>query len=161
MEILRACFGEGESLTPLQMAARAFVTFFCALLLIRIAGMRSFGKKSAFDVANGIMLGAVLSRGIVGASPWGATLAAGLVLVLLDRFLALLAQRSRVLEKLIKGDSLVVYEHGRPDDRAMRWSGVSEHDLKEAVRGRVAGDSLEHARKIVVESNGDISVVER
>ena len=102
-------FGEGEQLSPLQMGCRAFVTFFAALVLIRFAGMRSFGKKSAFDIANGIMLGAVLSRGIVGASPWGATLVAGLVLVALDRLLALVGLRSRKVDRILKRESLVVH----------------------------------------------------
>jgi uncharacterized membrane protein YcaP (DUF421 family) len=153
-------FGEGEHLDALQMGARAFVTFFCALVLIRVAGMRSFGKKSAFDIANGIMLGAVLSRGIVGASPWGATIVAGLVLVLLDRTLAMMVQRSRRLERLVKGESVVVFAHARPDTAAMRRVGVTDRDLMEAVRKRIATGSLDAVDRIVIESSGELTVVE-
>ena len=38
------------------MSARAFVVYFIALLLIRISGKRTFGKKSAFDITITIVL---------------------------------------------------------------------------------------------------------
>jgi uncharacterized membrane protein YcaP (DUF421 family) len=60
-------FGRGEDLTALQMSVRSFIMFFIALALIRIGGMRIFGKKTAFDNILVIMLGAVLARGVVGA----------------------------------------------------------------------------------------------
>jgi uncharacterized membrane protein YcaP (DUF421 family) len=49
MTLLQTLFGEGEHLNPVQMGLRALVTFFVALLLIRVAGMRTFGRRSAFD----------------------------------------------------------------------------------------------------------------
>lgn len=67
--MIEAILGSGEHLDPLQMATRALLLFFIALLLIRIGGLRIIGKKSGFDLAIVIMMGAVLARGIVGASP--------------------------------------------------------------------------------------------
>lgn len=49
METFLFLFGEGKDLNTLQMSCRAAVSFFVALLLIRIAGQRTFGKGSAFD----------------------------------------------------------------------------------------------------------------
>jgi hypothetical protein len=69
METLIALFGEGKDLDSLQMAARATVVFFGALILIRISGRRSFGQRSPFDYVVAILLGATLSRVIVGAGP--------------------------------------------------------------------------------------------
>src|SRR5947207_3800715 len=97
MGTLENIWGSGEHLTALQMSCRAFVMFFIALALIRIAGMRTFGKRSAFDTIIGIMLGAILIRGVIGASPFLSVVAAGFVLVLLHRLLAWLSVRNETL----------------------------------------------------------------
>src|SRR5215831_11046179 len=70
MEWIRILFGEGKDLDCLQMSCRAVVAFFITLVLIRMAGIRTFGKKSAFDNVIIIMLGSILSRVVVGASPF-------------------------------------------------------------------------------------------
>jgi uncharacterized membrane protein YcaP (DUF421 family) len=70
MDILQTLVGEGEKLTVLQMSVRAFVMFIITLVLIRFAGLRTFAKQSSFDNIIVIMLGAVLARGVVGASPF-------------------------------------------------------------------------------------------
>jgi uncharacterized membrane protein YcaP (DUF421 family) len=68
MEILATIFGVGSELEPGQMAARAVVMFFVTLVLIRLSGRRSFGQRTAFDACTTVLLGAVLSRGLVGVS---------------------------------------------------------------------------------------------
>src|SRR5436853_1529747 len=95
-------FGSGEQLTPLQMGARAFIMFFITLALIRIGGMRIFGKKTAFDNILVIMLGAVLARGVVGASPFFSTVAAAAVMVIIHKILALLAMKYIWIGKIVK-----------------------------------------------------------
>ena len=75
MNILQTLVGEGEKLTVLQMSVRAFVMFIITLVLIRFAGLRTFAKQSSFDNIIVIMLGAVLARGVVGASPFWSTVA--------------------------------------------------------------------------------------
>ena len=100
MDVLIAIFGEGKDLGSLQMAMRAVAVFFAALILIRISGRRSFGQRSPFDYVVAILLGATLSRVIVGASPATPTFMASLVIVLLHRALAWTCVRSRWLESL-------------------------------------------------------------
>jgi uncharacterized membrane protein YcaP (DUF421 family) len=82
MEWIKIVFGEGKDLDTLQMSCRAVVAFLITLLLIRIAGIRTFGKKSAFDNVIIIMLGSILSRVVVGASPFIPTTVACLAFVL-------------------------------------------------------------------------------
>ncbi len=70
MDILTTLFGHGKDLDSLQMICRAIVSFFLTLVLIRIAGIRTFGKKTPFDNVITIMLGSIFSRVVVGASPF-------------------------------------------------------------------------------------------
>src|SRR5690606_35119085 len=111
-----AIFGNGENLGPLQMALRSFVMFFITLTLIRFGGMRIFGKKTAFDTIIIIMLGAVLARGVVGASPFFSTVAAAAMMVAIHKVLALLAMRFIWVGKIVKGIHRTLYENGEMDE---------------------------------------------
>src|SRR5438128_1388621 len=111
-EFLIRIFGTGDELSPLNMTARSFVMFFIALVLIRISGMRSFGSKSAFDNIIVIMLGAILSRAVVGASPFISTVAAGITICVVHRLLAMLSTRFHTISNLLKGKDIILYKDG-------------------------------------------------
>ena len=78
---------DSHTITALQMTVRAVLVFFAALALLRVSGKRTFGTNAAFDMVVKIMLGAVMSRAVVAASPFWGTLLAGFVLVGLHRLL--------------------------------------------------------------------------
>src|SRR5215217_3758447 len=103
MELIHSLFGEGKELTAVQMGSRAVVIFFVTLALIRIAGMRSFSMKSAFDNIIAIMLGAIMSRPVVGASAFFPTIVAGLVIALVHRLLAWAGMYNKRLNHQIRG----------------------------------------------------------
>ena len=87
MDTLLFLFGEGKDLNPLQTAMRAVVVFAIGLALVRLSGRRSFGQRAPFDFVVAVLLGATLSRAIVGASPFVATISASLALVAVHRLL--------------------------------------------------------------------------
>jgi uncharacterized membrane protein YcaP (DUF421 family) len=159
MEILEQIFGAGKELTGGQMCARAFVTFFITLALIRLAGMRSFGKKSAFDTVITIMSGAVLSRVIVGASAFVPTVAAGVVIVVVHRLIAWVSLKSELVEKIVKGEHRLLYSKGEINWKNMERSSVSERDLIESVRLMANKNSLDEIEEAYMESSGEISVI--
>src|SRR5262245_30911133 len=133
---LHDVFGEGRDLNALQMGSRAFVLFFLMLAYVHIAGMRAFGRKSAFDTIIVITLGALLSRVVVGVSPAIPTIVAGAVFVVLHRVVAIATSAVPALEQLIKGKQTVLYRGGIFDLKAMRRAGISRADLEEAVRSK-------------------------
>lgn len=159
MEYLINLFGTGENLASGQMALRAFAMFFVALILIRISGMRSFGSKSAFDNIIVIMLGAILSRAVVGASALGPTICAGISLCITHRVLAMLSARFHTLSDLLKGKDRVLYKDGELYRDNMMKADISKGDLEEGVRLAGNASSFEKIKEVRMERSGQISVV--
>jgi uncharacterized membrane protein YcaP (DUF421 family) len=159
METLLRVFGEGKDLTVLQMSARAVVIYFIALLYIRISGRRTFGKKSSFDTTIAIILGAVLSRAIAGASPFLPTIAASLVLVLIHRYLAVFIIHNKHFSKFIKGERRVLYQNGRINDANLKKCLMTYEDMLSDVRLKTHADNLDEVDAVYMENSGELSVM--
>src|ERR1700712_4547819 len=104
MKTLVEIFGEGKDLNVLQMSSRAIVIFLIALVLIRISGRRSFGIRTPLDNIIVISLGAILSRAIVGASPFLPVVIACFTIVILHRFLGWLISNNERLSEILEGN---------------------------------------------------------
>ena len=129
--MLDTLWGDGQDLTVAQMALRAFAMFFVALALVRIAGMRAFGRKSSFDTIVAVLLGAILSRAIYGASPTLPIIAACAALVMVHRLIALLTARYPGFEQLVKGPKIVLFRDGVELTSLAHRHGISRTDLLE------------------------------
>jgi uncharacterized membrane protein YcaP (DUF421 family) len=160
-DTIEVLFGHGSHLDCLQMSSRAFLTFFVTLALLRVAGVRTFGKRSAFDNVIIIMLGSVLSRAVIGASPFIPTCVGCLVFVLIHRALAWLSQRKDWIGRVVKGQPEKLFADGRPLAKNMARSMISEKDLLESLRLQLNQDSFEQVREMFLERSGDISVVKQ
>ena len=153
-------WGHGENLPALAMAVRALSMFFLVLLQIRLAGARSFGLKSSFDNVVVIMLGAIAARGVVGASPFGSTVAACAVIVLVHRILARLCVTREWLAKLLQGERVPLYVGGRLQCDNLKITSVSEQDLLEAHRLETRTRALSPREEAFLERSGRISFVD-
>src|SRR5579871_208635 len=149
MNLLHTLFGQGKDLNGLNMVCRAVVSFFLTLLLIRIAGIRTFGKKTPFDNVITIMLGSIFSRVVVGASPFVATTLACLAFVLIHRLLAWASLYNETIGRWIKGEASTLYADGLPNEKNMRAARISKKDLAESIRQQINEDSLEHVKEII------------
>jgi uncharacterized membrane protein YcaP (DUF421 family) len=161
MEWIRVVFGEGKDLEWWQMSSRAVVAFFITLLLIRIAGIRTFGKKSAFDNVIIIMLGSILSRVVVGASPFIPTALACLAFVLVHSLLARISVYNDFVGGLVKGEKASLYADGRKNEKNMKRSRISDKDLLEGLRLKINEEDFDKVKEIFLERNGEISVVKK
>ena len=158
--VLERLFGEGTDLNPLQMALRAVIVFLVALALIRASGRRSFGHISPFDACMTVLFGAILSRAVVGASPFLATIAAAAALAVTHRVLAIASVRWRPLEHLVNGHEVEIAARGALDPSAMRRALVTEEELKKEMRKRFGRDDLGRLRRATLERDGSIAVSE-
>ena len=159
--LLYTLFGEGKDLNALQMGCRAFVLFFITLLLIRLAGMRAFSQKSAFDSIIVIMLGAVLSRPVVGASAFLPTLVAGAVLAGVHRLLAIICIYNDTLGHIIKGRAIILFKDGELEKRNMLMCSVSYKDIMEEVRLVLNESTMNNVKEVLMERSGKISVLKK
>jgi uncharacterized membrane protein YcaP (DUF421 family) len=152
---------DSHTITVLQMTVRAVLVFFVALALLRVSGKRTFGANTAFDMVVKIMLGAVLSRAVVAASPFWGTLLAGFVLVGLHRLLAWAAFRSEAIGRLVKGEAVVLAENGQLNQANMRRNHITENDLREGLREGGNIGAVQDAEAVRLERDGSISVVKK
>jgi uncharacterized membrane protein YcaP (DUF421 family) len=158
---LNELFGRSDDLTALSMTLRSFMMFFVALALIRIGGMRIFGKKTAFDNILVIMLGAILARGVVGASAFFSTVAAAAIMVVIHKILALLAMKHIWVGKIVKGIHRSLYKDGKMNTKNMKIAAISKDDLMEGVRLEIHSDSLDDVQEAIIEKNGEVSIVKK
>ncbi len=161
MNDLREIFGQGTHLTILQMCMRAGLMFFITLILLRLSGKRAFGMRMPFDNVITILLGAILSRAVVGASPFIATVCGATVIVILYRLCAWISLYNDAFGTLIKGSSKILYENEKLNDKNMKNAMITEKDLMEGIRENSNLESKEKAEKVYVERNGSISVVKK
>ncbi|MFT4152614.1 DUF421 domain-containing protein [Parafilimonas sp.] len=161
MNVINFLFGEGENLNMFQMCVRAFTMFIIMLILIRFAGMRTFAKRSPFDTIVTIMLGAILARGVVGASGYVNTIVASGVIVVMHRVVAWLSVKSRKFEKLVKGTYIKLYNNGALIQDALERTGMSENDLHESLRLETRKLTLAEIDTAFLETNGRISFILR
>ncbi|HEY5462894.1 MAG TPA: YetF domain-containing protein [Hanamia sp.] len=161
MEIINNLFGHGSDLNTLQMSLRAFAIFFIALILIRLTGMRAFGIKSAFDTCIIIMLGAVLSRAVVGASPFIPTIIASTFLVVIHKIIAEISVTNQTLSHLVKGRPLSLYKDGILNNKNMRKCSLSYGDVMEEIRLTLNQNTLDGIDEIFMERTGKISMIEK
>src|SRR4051812_653785 len=96
-ELLEKYFGVNEQISILEITVRSVVMFLVTFFMVRFAGMRQFRKNSAFDMVITFLIGGVLSRGVVGASPMIATLVSTLALIMLQKLFYKVAFTSKRL----------------------------------------------------------------
>jgi uncharacterized membrane protein YcaP (DUF421 family) len=145
-------------LSILQMMMRALVTFLLALLIIRMAGIRSFGSKSAFDIVLSITVGAVLSRCITGHYSYIACVSAAATLALMHRIFAVISFQSRFMSKLIKGQSDTLLKKNKINLKNMKKHHITMEDLMQALHKKGFSD-LEEIEEAIFETDGKISLI--
>ena len=150
---------EPNNMTLLQMSLRALIIFFAALVLIRIADKRFMANKTGFDLLLVFVLGSMLSRAINGSSPLFKTIAIGFIVVILHRFLAMMASRSTIICALLKGQSDVLIQNGQLNHRALIRHNLTESDILEDMRLKTTLDDIRKVREARIERNGEISVI--
>jgi uncharacterized membrane protein YcaP (DUF421 family) len=162
MEVLiEDLLGTGRSLNVLQMGLRGMAVFVIALVLFRISGRRSFGIGSPLDNIIIILLGAILSRAVVGASPFIPVVATCTIIVLLHRFISWLKAKSISFSKFVEGEKIIVFKDGHFIQSNMNRVQLNKEDVMQEVRKKALTDNLCNIKEIFIERSGHIGIVKK
>lgn len=161
MELILKIFGEGKDLNALQMSSRGIVMFFVAFILLRISGRRSFGLRTPLDNIIVILLGAVMSRAVVGASPFIPVVVSCFVITLLHRLFGWFIANSKAFGRFVEGQKILLFEGGKFLDDKMKRALVCKEDIMQGVRKSALTDDMDDIAQVYMERNGDISAIKK
>ncbi|TFW02495.1 DUF421 domain-containing protein [Oxalobacteraceae bacterium OM1] len=164
LDWLAAALGVGEDirdLNALQLVLRAALVYVFALLLVKAAKKRFMGQNSAFDFVVVVILGSVVSRAINGTAPFGGSLAAAATLIVAHRVVSFVSTRWAPFARFVEGEHYILFDNDRIDWAALRRHEFTKRDLESAVRKQLNCDDLTQVKRIVLEPNGQLSVVKK
>jgi uncharacterized membrane protein YcaP (DUF421 family) len=149
---------ESQEISALQMGLRAIVVYIVTVLIVRLGKKRFMGRATAFDVILGIMLGSIVSRAVTGNAPLLPALVAAAILVAMHWVFSAIALHWHAFGRAIKGQPVLMVRHGKVDEKVMRKTHMTEHDLWEDLRGKSVSD-LAQVAEARLERSGQLSVI--
>lgn len=140
---------------------RGAVTYLGLLVLMRLAGKRSFGEMSAFDVVIIALAGGTLRTAIIGDDQGllGPFLGVGSILAT-DKALAWLCTRFPRVNRLVEGFPTLLIRNGKRDPDALRSQNLPDAALDRALHGAGIEDDAD-VRTGRLEPNGKITLIRR
>lgn len=144
----------------METVLRAIVIYLFLLLVFRISGKRSLAQMNAFDLVLVLIIGESASQGLTG-DDFSITTTFVLVttLILMEKGLALLKQKSKPVERWLDDLPTVLVENGKPFKDKMKQQEVNEDDVMEAARTTQGLERMEQVKYAVLERGGHISVI--
>ena len=152
-------WGKNENISIPEIMGRAAVMFILMIVMIRITGMRSFGKGDVFDNILTILLGSVLARGIVGATPFLSALAGGIIIMFIHYILSNLSFYHKWVGRSVKGKHTLLYSNGEFIWENMKAANITKHDIEEQMRVNLHVKSFDNIEEIYFERTGKVSFI--
>jgi uncharacterized membrane protein YcaP (DUF421 family) len=143
------------------VAVRTAIVLVVLAVGLRITGRRQAGELNLHDLLLVLILANAVQNAMTrGDGRLSVALVSSATLIVLGLLFARLQSRHPSVEEWGEGAPTVIVEDGRAIRRNMRREGVTEEDLRAAVRDQGVAD-LAGVKLAVLESNGSISVVPR
>lgn len=142
---------------------KAAILYLVLLVLFRIvAGRRTLGEMTVFDLLVLLIVGDVVQEFLIGsdASLTGVVLVIG-TLLLADVGLSILKNRFRTIAQWVEGVPTILCRQGELDREALRKARVREEDILASARQHQGIARLDDIGLATLETNGSISIVPR
>ena len=143
-----------------EYIARATIIYGALLVMVRVAGKRTVGQFTPFDLLVVMLLSEAVSNSLSGGDqsvPGGLLLAA--TLIALNIGIAQLTSRSRAAADMIEGTAVLLGRNGRIFADIVQKNRVSEGEIERALREEDC--QLQEMQCIFLESDGKITVLKQ
>ncbi|MDG6080257.1 DUF421 domain-containing protein [Erythrobacter litoralis] len=154
-------FGLSDYLNAIvRGTALGLIALVWVIVVVRIVGLRTFSKMTAFDFVITLATGSLVASAAT-VTNWTAlvqALSAIVALLIAQVILARLRRQSRSFQVLIENDPMMLMYDGKILMGALKKTRVSESDVLNKLRGANIKD-LSEVRSMVLESTGDISIL--
>jgi len=139
--------------------ARTAIVYVALVFAFRILGKSSTGQLSTMDLIVLLVIANAIQNAMVGEN---VTLIGGLVaaavILILDRGLHFLIERSPRARAVLEGEPTLLVADGKIDEEQMRKEGITPDELGMALRQNGLMRA-EEARYVFLETTGAISVI--
>lgn len=141
-----------------EFILRAGAVYAGLLVMVRLAGKRTVGQFTPFDMILLILLGNAVQNALLGedVSLLGGVILAA-TLIGLNYLVGWIAARSRRVQVLVEGSAVKIAENGRVDYLLLRKEAVSPADFDEALRRAGLKDQAD-VESAWLETDGSITI---
>jgi uncharacterized membrane protein YcaP (DUF421 family) len=145
----------------MDIVFRAIAVFFFIFLLTRIIGKRELSSLEPFDLILLIVLGDAVQQGLTqdDYSVTGAVIAVS-TLALLQVGVSYLSFRVPPLRPVLDGEPVIVVQDGKPVEKNLNRERLTVEEVAAEARQQQI-DSLDDVKWAVLETNGNISFIEK
>jgi uncharacterized membrane protein YcaP (DUF421 family) len=142
-----------------EFVLRAVVVYVAILVMVRMAGKRTVGQFTPFDMILLVLLGTAVQNSLIGedVSLLGGLLLAA-TLMTLNYAVGWISARSPRADRLIEGVPVVLAQNGHRFDGVLRQQLVSPADFDVAMRQSGCEDIAE-VRLALLETSGQITII--
>lgn len=143
--------------TLAAVVASTVLTYATIILYVRISGLRSFAKLSAFEFASTLAVGSILASAATSKSVTVVMAATAVgTLFLFDHLISV--GRRRFGLGVVDNEPLLLVRNGAIIGPAMRRTQMTEDDLRGKLR-EANVLQLSSVRAVIMETTGDVTVL--
>lgn len=144
--------------TTWAMAVKAILLYATALAGLRIGTRRTIAQMSMFDFVTAVAMGAVIGRTVTSRATSYAEGAVAVITLIVAHRLVSLIRYSPTFTRITDHRIRILVTHGRIRRRQLWICGLTEQDLRSALRER-GFTSLGDVRLVLYESSGALTVL--
>jgi uncharacterized membrane protein YcaP (DUF421 family) len=143
-----------------EFVARGAIVYLALLVMVRLSGRRTISQLTPFDLLVVMLLSESVSNGLSGGDD---SVSGGLIiaatLIVLNGSIGLLSARSRKIEAMIEGDTMLLGRDGVFFDKVMRRNRIGQIDIEQALRE--AGCARHEMQCAFLEADGSITIMKK